>query len=121
MYINDLAIGVKGMNCGIDIDGLNLSILLYADDIVIMVPDEKKLQDMLDLYMNGVVNGKCLSTKKKIYISIRKDISILILNGSLEMLSWKQKKFINISVYTYLKIWILSSRLICNHLLEVKL
>ena len=36
------------MNCGIDIDGLSLSILLYADDIFIMAPDEKKLQDMLD-------------------------------------------------------------------------
>ena len=41
MYINYLAIGVKGMNCGLDIDGLNMSILLYADDIVIMATDER--------------------------------------------------------------------------------
>ena len=91
MYINDIAIGVKGMNCGIDIGGPNFSILVYADDIVIMAPDEKKLHDMFYIWM---ASGKCLSTKEKpkLYISARKDISVLILNGSLEMLSWKQKK-----------------------------
>ena len=48
MYLNDLATGVKELNCGIDINGLNLSILLYADDIVLMAPDEKSLQKMLN-------------------------------------------------------------------------
>ena len=44
MYLNDLATGIKQLNCGIDIDGLNLAILLYADDIVLMAPDEESLQ-----------------------------------------------------------------------------
>ena len=48
MYLNDLATGVKGLNCGIDINGYNCSILLYADDIVLISPDEKSLQKMLD-------------------------------------------------------------------------
>ena len=48
MCMNDLANGMKGMNCGIDIDRLNLSILLYADGMVIMGPDEKKQHVMLD-------------------------------------------------------------------------
>ena len=36
------------MNKGIDIDGTNLSILLYADDIVILAPNESNLQCMLN-------------------------------------------------------------------------
>ena len=47
MYLNDLATGVKDLNCGIDINGMNLSILLYADDIVLMAPDERSLQKMI--------------------------------------------------------------------------
>ena len=47
MYLNDLATGIKQLNCGIDIDGLNLAILLYADDIVLMAPDEESLQKMI--------------------------------------------------------------------------
>lgn len=47
MYLNDLATGVKELNCGIDINDFNLSILLYADDIVLMAPDENSLQKML--------------------------------------------------------------------------
>ena len=48
MYLNDLATGIKNLNCGIDIDGLNLSILLYADDIVLLAPNEDSLQEMLN-------------------------------------------------------------------------
>ena len=47
MYLNDLATGIKDLNCGIDINGHNLSILLYADDIVLMAADEMSLQKML--------------------------------------------------------------------------
>ena len=36
------------MNKGIDIDGTDLSILLYADDIVILAPNESNLQCMLN-------------------------------------------------------------------------
>jgi hypothetical protein len=41
------------MHKGIDIDGTNLSILLYADDTVILAPNESNLQCML----NGVISG----------------------------------------------------------------
>ena len=54
MYLNDLATGLKELNCGIDVDGLNLSILLYADDIVLMAPDENALQKMLQF-----IDGWC--------------------------------------------------------------
>ena len=36
MFLNDLATGIKDLNCGIEIDKGELSILLYADDIVMM-------------------------------------------------------------------------------------
>ena len=34
MNINDLAVDVKNLNWGVDAGGINVSILLYADDIV---------------------------------------------------------------------------------------
>ena len=47
MYLNDLATGIKNLNCGIDMHGYNLAILLYADDIVLIAPTEEALQEML--------------------------------------------------------------------------
>lgn len=49
LYINDLALKLNVLNKGINIDGENVSILLYADDIVIIAATEKDLQSMLDV------------------------------------------------------------------------
>ena len=35
MYLNDLATGIKDLDCGVEIDEFKLAILLYADDIVL--------------------------------------------------------------------------------------
>ena len=48
IFLNDLATDLKSKNCGIDINGYNLSILLYADDIVLLSENEDDLQKMLD-------------------------------------------------------------------------
>ena len=40
MFLNDLATGVKGLGCGIDVGDIHLSLLLYADDIVLLAPTE---------------------------------------------------------------------------------
>ena len=48
LYINDLAREIKNLNLGVDIDDLQLSILLYADDIALIAPDASSLQKMLD-------------------------------------------------------------------------
>ena len=48
LYINDLANEIKQMNLGVDIDELQLSILLYADDVALIAPDADSLQLMLD-------------------------------------------------------------------------
>ena len=52
MYLNDLAVEVKSLNCGIDIDGRQVTILLYADDIVPLAPNESSLQKQLDAIYN---------------------------------------------------------------------
>lgn len=50
LFINDLATAIKALNKGVQIDeNLNLSILLYADDIAIISPNEKNMQDMLNV------------------------------------------------------------------------
>ena len=43
MFLNDLATGIKELNLGVDVDGCNVSILLYADDIVLIAPNENNL------------------------------------------------------------------------------
>lgn len=45
LYINDLHETLGG---GLDINGVNIRLLLYADDIVILADDVKKLQKMID-------------------------------------------------------------------------
>ena len=51
IFLNDLATGIKNLNLGIDIDNYNLTILLYADDIVLLAPSPEKLQQQID-YVN---------------------------------------------------------------------
>ena len=48
MYINDLASDINALGCGVTIDDVQLAILLYADDIALIAPDEAALQKMLD-------------------------------------------------------------------------
>ena len=48
VYINDLTERINSLNCGINIDDNRLSILLYADEIALIAPDENSLQRMLD-------------------------------------------------------------------------
>ena len=43
MFINDLAVDMKNLNCGVDAGGLNVSILLYADEIILIAPNENCL------------------------------------------------------------------------------
>ncbi len=48
LFINDLALEIKQMENGIMINGQNICILIFADDIVLLSNSEKQLQDMLN-------------------------------------------------------------------------
>ena len=48
MCFNDLATGVKDLGCGVNVNDTQICILFYADDIVLIAPDENKLQFMLN-------------------------------------------------------------------------
>ena len=48
MYLNDLAIGIKNLGLGIDVNGYYLNILLYAGDIVLLSINKNILQVILD-------------------------------------------------------------------------
>jgi hypothetical protein len=48
IFINDIVDDVKSVNVGIKIDGHNICILLYADDIVLLSETEEGLQKLLD-------------------------------------------------------------------------
>ncbi|CAC5389157.1 unnamed protein product [Mytilus coruscus] len=48
IYVNDLADDIRSLNAGVDIGDLYVSILLYADDVALMAPNEQNLQKMLD-------------------------------------------------------------------------
>ena len=63
-YVNDLAEDIRNLGCGIDLDVGQLSLLLYADDVVLLAPSETSLQRMLN-----VLNDWCKTWR----LTINKD------------------------------------------------
>ena len=47
LYINDLIVKIHSLNLGIDINGENIGILVYADDVVLLADNEEELQQLL--------------------------------------------------------------------------
>jgi hypothetical protein len=52
IYINDLVHELNEQGVGLDVDGRNVSSLLYADDIIIFAENEEKLQILLTTLHN---------------------------------------------------------------------
>ena len=48
LFVNDLAVYLKSLNVGVDIDDEKICILLYADDIVLLADSDKNLQTLLN-------------------------------------------------------------------------
>ena len=65
IFINDLADGIKELNCGIQIGGDNVSVLLYADDIAVISNNEENMQKMLDFISSWCKKWRLLINKKK--------------------------------------------------------
>lgn len=65
MYINSLTSCVNAQNEGINFDDNKLSILLYADDIVLLAESEKGLQKLLDTTSNWITQHKMSANMDK--------------------------------------------------------
>ena len=58
LYINDLLQRLNELNVGIDIEGQKLSVLAYADDVVLLAETESDLQVLLDELNLWCINNK---------------------------------------------------------------
>ena len=67
LFINDLALDIKNLNCGVRYGDLDISILLYADDVVLISETEENLQQMLNMVSEWCRKWrlKCSSSKSK--------------------------------------------------------
>ena len=65
IYLNDLAREIKDLHLGIPIGDQEISILLYADDIVILAENEENLQKVIECLEKWCQNGAWSSTKTK--------------------------------------------------------
>jgi len=46
LFIDDLINEIKSLNCGIDMEGVDISVLVFTDDIALVASDMEKLQEM---------------------------------------------------------------------------
>jgi len=102
VYINDLAQRINDLQCGIKIDDIFLSILLYADDIALIAPDELKLQQMLD-----VVTSWC--SEWKLHINASKTQIVHFRNPSVQrsnfIFTCSNSNIEYVESYKYLGLW----------------
>ena len=74
LYINDLAQELNGLNLGIHLDeGLDVSILLYADDLALLSDNMGNLQQMMDIVKNWCFKWRMsINTSKTKIVHYRK-------------------------------------------------
>ena len=65
IYINDLVTEINVHKLGIDIDGYNLAVLLYAEDLVLFTVSEKKLQNLIDIVYDWTLKWRISINKQK--------------------------------------------------------
>ena len=76
IFINDLIREIKQLNIGVNIDNIIISILLYADDIVLIAKNERDLQTLITC-----VSEWCMKWKLKINL------------GKTKIVHFRPKKF----------------------------
>ena len=102
LFINDLAKEIKALDKGVKANTLNVSLLMYADDVVFLAETEENLQIMLDTLDNWIKQwGISINNKKSNFVHFRPKKSELtkfkfgIANKPLE----------NVSEYKYLGVY----------------
>ena len=76
MYINDLVGEINSLNKGLIIGDLQVSILLYADNVVIVAEKEENLQVMLNTLADWPYRWKTYINKSESrVVQFRKNIS----------------------------------------------
>jgi len=65
VYINDLADDIRALSAGVELDELNISSLLYADDVALIAPDEQNLQRKLDCNNSWCLKWRMTINKDK--------------------------------------------------------
>ena len=102
LYINDLAEDINNLECGITVDTITLSILLFADDIVLLAPSEACLQTML----NAV---HMWSNKWRLDVNMSKSNIIHFRNKNTQITDYQfvcgQHDILLSSKYKYLGLW----------------
>ena len=65
IFLNDLAVELNGLNLGVTIDNEKLTILMYADDIVLLAENKADLQKLLDYVATWCKNWQLVLNDKK--------------------------------------------------------
>ena len=68
LYVNDLAVEISSLNCGVDFGDDSISILMYADDMVFLSPTEHKLQKLLNTLYEWCKKWRMMLNKEKTQI-----------------------------------------------------
>ena len=77
LYINDLITRINSLGTGIDINGEKVSILVYADDVVLLVENEADLQQLLQELHNWCETNRLeINTKQVKSYAFQKRIEI---------------------------------------------
>jgi len=87
-YINNLAQEIKQGNLGVQIEDMDFSILLFADDIVLIAENEVNLQNMLN-----IMSSWCCNCKWRLTINNEKKHKLFNLGKKL------------ITEYSYISVW----------------
>ena len=68
VFINSLAVNFKSVGVGIQLDNTHVSILLYADDIVLLAETEEDLQTLMNEFYFWCTKWRMVVNKEKTHI-----------------------------------------------------
>ena len=103
IYINDLAEEIKRLNCGVNPDDTIVSVVLYADDIVLIAPTAKNLQRMLDALNSWCRKWKLTVNQEKTKVIHFRTASV---NRSTFDFKCGDKDIEYTSSYKYIGLWL---------------